>query len=257
MNNEKHEIKTIILDDKQIDLLVDGELSLHQQKELLTAADKIPATWRQIALAYIESQQWKNAFSQLVAKPVPQNKITSSPPPQTRSLAILIWAAVAASLLFVVSSTSYHAGKTKTEQHFAQQQVNPKNEIDLQNDQQLKENTSLSGFSKPKIKYILNENQPEITTLLFKHPDTGETIKQKVLVIDPNNPPAELDQWISQNEGELPISEPLQTQLKQQGITAKITRQFYAVPLENGRLAIVPVESTRVDYHITENTPLY
>jgi len=46
-------------DDRRFDLLVDGELSESQRRELLEALDEEPGGWRRCALAFLEAQCWK------------------------------------------------------------------------------------------------------------------------------------------------------------------------------------------------------
>ena len=46
-------------DDRRLDLLVDGELSELQRRELLEALDQEPGGWRRCALAFLEAQCWK------------------------------------------------------------------------------------------------------------------------------------------------------------------------------------------------------
>ena len=47
------------LDDQELDLLVDGELSGEKRRELLEKLEAAPSGWRRCALAFLESQAWK------------------------------------------------------------------------------------------------------------------------------------------------------------------------------------------------------
>jgi len=47
------------IEDRQFDLLVDGELSAAQRRELLARLDAEPGGWRRCALAFLESQAWR------------------------------------------------------------------------------------------------------------------------------------------------------------------------------------------------------
>ncbi|MDG2382007.1 MAG: hypothetical protein P8N76_10065 [Pirellulaceae bacterium] len=49
--------------DAIIDRMVDGELNENEQRELLMACDQQPEHWREMALAYVESQTWRDEFS--------------------------------------------------------------------------------------------------------------------------------------------------------------------------------------------------
>jgi hypothetical protein len=46
-------------DDRRFDLLVDGELSESERRELLSGLDDEPGGWRRCALAFVEAQSWR------------------------------------------------------------------------------------------------------------------------------------------------------------------------------------------------------
>jgi hypothetical protein len=50
------------LDDRCFDLLVDGELSEPQRRDLLSSLDREPSLWRRCALAFLEAQSWKQVL---------------------------------------------------------------------------------------------------------------------------------------------------------------------------------------------------
>ncbi|NLY01393.1 MAG: hypothetical protein GXY83_35325 [Rhodopirellula sp.] len=52
-------------DNEVFDLLVDGELTESQRRELLTSLDASPDGWRRCALAFLESQCWKEEFGEI------------------------------------------------------------------------------------------------------------------------------------------------------------------------------------------------
>lgn len=47
-------------DDRRFDLLVDGELSESERRELLSGLDDEPGGWRRCALAFLEAQAWRH-----------------------------------------------------------------------------------------------------------------------------------------------------------------------------------------------------
>ncbi len=49
-------------DDPRFDRLVDGELNEEERRELLAGLDGEPGGWRRCALAFLESQCWKQTF---------------------------------------------------------------------------------------------------------------------------------------------------------------------------------------------------
>lgn len=238
MNQQPNPLNVI-----QIDRLVDGELDNSERNILLLQAEETTGAWRQITLAYVEAQQWKRSFSQLLNEPATESKITPATFEKSRWVSIVVAGVAAALLLLFVGSQGYRMGKTKAEHQFVHQQTGQQKNLP-------------EDFSKPTIQFISTRYQPETTMLQFKHPDTGEITEQEVMVIDPENPPSYLDEWIHQNEGEQFLPAELQRRLSQQGIKASMTRSFYTVPLEDGRQAIVPVDSTRLDYPVTENLQL-
>ncbi len=55
---------------RQLDRLVDGELSASERQELLASFDAQPERWRRCALAFLEAQSWSEEFS-LLGRPAP------------------------------------------------------------------------------------------------------------------------------------------------------------------------------------------
>ena len=53
------------VDDRTLDLLVDGELSPAARRELLIQLDRVPDGWRRCALAFLEAQSWREEFGSL------------------------------------------------------------------------------------------------------------------------------------------------------------------------------------------------
>ena len=57
-------------DDPRFDRLVDGELSEQQRRELLAGLDDEPGGWRRCALAFLESQCWKQTLGSIAREGV-------------------------------------------------------------------------------------------------------------------------------------------------------------------------------------------
>ncbi len=51
-----------MIDDLQLDMLVDGELSEEERREVLLRLDSEPDGWRRCALAFLEAQSWREAM---------------------------------------------------------------------------------------------------------------------------------------------------------------------------------------------------
>lgn len=64
-------------DDDWIDLLVDGELDPDRRRELLLRLESAPDGWRRCALAFLESQAWREAFT---PEPSPVRTATRTKP---------------------------------------------------------------------------------------------------------------------------------------------------------------------------------
>jgi hypothetical protein len=55
------------VDDRLVDRLVDGELADAERRELLLRLEREADGWRRCALAFLEAQNWRQAFGPLVA----------------------------------------------------------------------------------------------------------------------------------------------------------------------------------------------
>ena len=83
-----------------LDRLVDGELGLHERRELLAGLDDEPGAWRRCALAFLESQSWRWQLSRMASEPILAQ--LSAAPPKTRAARYTVWGgflAIAASLM--------------------------------------------------------------------------------------------------------------------------------------------------------------
>ncbi|MBU4272226.1 MAG: hypothetical protein KKE86_16105 [Planctomycetes bacterium] len=58
-------------DDTRFDRLVDGQLSEQQRHDLLAGLDDEPSGWRRCALAFLESQCWKQALGAIARESLP------------------------------------------------------------------------------------------------------------------------------------------------------------------------------------------
>lgn len=70
-------LDNLLSDDARFDRLVDGELSERERRELLSALDSEPGGWRRCALAFLESQCWKESAGQVANLPL-QSRIPGS-----------------------------------------------------------------------------------------------------------------------------------------------------------------------------------
>jgi hypothetical protein len=104
-------------DDDRFDRLVDGELSEAERRQLLAALDREPDGWRRCALAFLESQCWKEGLGALLgfSRPAASAALRASAA-WTRSLRIFgsMAFAVAAIFLLAFGLTGYWLGGGKT-----------------------------------------------------------------------------------------------------------------------------------------------
>ncbi len=79
-------------DDRQLDRLVDGELSEAQRRDLLSGLDRSPGGWRRCALAFLEAQSWRQALGGIArepSKPAPPEGPGGEPPRSSRRRPVL------------------------------------------------------------------------------------------------------------------------------------------------------------------------
>jgi len=62
------------LDNRQLDLLVDGELPDGQRRALLASLDDCPGGWRRCALAFLEAQCWREGLRAMPSGPAKETQ---------------------------------------------------------------------------------------------------------------------------------------------------------------------------------------
>lgn len=86
-------------DNRLLDRMVDGELTEHEQRELLVRLDN--SGWRKLALAYVESQTWRGAFASLAKDRVEPKRRDPTPMARARVLSFSLITLVIGFLLAV------------------------------------------------------------------------------------------------------------------------------------------------------------
>jgi hypothetical protein len=76
----------------QVDLLVDGELSEAERRDLLLQLEHEPDGWRRCALAFLEAQCWKSGLGEISRETMP---VGQASPDVVRPIAMQVDAAVA------------------------------------------------------------------------------------------------------------------------------------------------------------------
>ena len=87
-----------------IDLLVDGELAEERRRHLLRSLDNVSGGWRQLALAFLESQTMREAFAGGVEVEAERPASVIQPEAESRGTSPLtFWSAIAASFLVALA----------------------------------------------------------------------------------------------------------------------------------------------------------
>ncbi len=226
--------------DSRFDRLVDGELSEQERRDLLGRLDQDPNGWRRCALAFLESQCWKQTFGETVSRSVsskpPYKTIRTAHSPWTGRLGVL--AAMAASFLFAFwigslvqrSSVDEIAGPSGTMGQIAST-IAPSTPVQPV----IEQNANTAGIIPPK--------------------QTPSTPWQTVTVSAPAGsairvPARERDQIDPQWLQSLPTAVPdnvLQA-FNRTGHEIEQHRELVPVPLNDGRQLVMPVDQVDVHY---------
>ena len=225
------------LDEGLLDLLVDGELSEAQRRDLLASLDKSPSPegWRRCALAFLEAQCWKQDFSAVV--PQRSEKPVSQRPPElaahtpasgrkSQAKRFGTFLAVAASFLIALG-------------------IGTQIRLDWRSDR-------ASGLQPPRIAEVAG--RPDDGVGSRRQAESRQSWQPVTLVSqeDPGRavqlPAKESDRWDADCwHDDMPaMPDELMRALKRAGHEVRRSRQFVAVPLEDGRQLFVPVDQVDV-----------
>lgn len=97
-------------DDHCFDLLVDGELSDAERRELLAGLDDEPGGWRRCALAFLEAQSWQEDLGAIVRPPAAKPPIAAAPRWSRGPGVLGTLVAMAASFLVALVTISVYQG---------------------------------------------------------------------------------------------------------------------------------------------------
>ncbi|HYW79454.1 MAG TPA: hypothetical protein VE890_07735 [Thermoguttaceae bacterium] len=229
-------------DDHRFDLLVDGELSEPQRRKLLAGLDDEPGGWRRCALAFLESQCWRDEFGMMAAesghKSAPESTTPSPCPARTRQGHLGTLLAMAASFLIALLLGS---------------QLHPwwqGQAVDATPDMQVAESTGNVGEpappqaipETPQRADVPNSPWQMVTFDPGDGPDgPGEPVQLPAIERETVDP-----QWL---QG-LPTAMPdrvLQA-LQQSGHQIRQHREWMPMRMKDGRQLVVPVEQVDVQY---------
>ena len=211
--------------DHRFDLLVDGELSESQRRELLAGLDDEPDGWRRCALALLEAQCWQNEFGSMVGELDESAPALRRSPPRRRHVGPLL--AVAASFLVALLLGS---------------QLQP-----------LWRGQPVDPAPQPQVADVTDD----IVEPVPQPADTPSTPWQMVSLdaVDGSGEPVQLpaieretidQQWLQGRPTAMP-DEVLQA-LQQSGHRIRQHRQWLPLRMKDGRRLVVPVEQVDVRY---------
>lgn len=254
---------------RELDRLVDGELSPQRQQALLRHLDQVEDGWRRCALAFVESQVWRQEFDRLSgdepAHPpatAPAAVSTSSGTPaedgthaaslapwQRRVFTLMSMAAsfvVAFLLGFAVHRND--SGDTQVVEHSQSPAEHGRTEHDP-----TEHGLAVAEHQSPAVPGITVPNSlATIPGPFGQSPSWGHV---RLMVNDdgtwqPVNLPAidgvDAEQWLSAQPSAVP--EQWRQDLQRQGHTVQTQRQLVPLDLGDGRRLVVPVENVEVQY---------
>jgi hypothetical protein len=206
------------LDDTRFDRLADGELDEAQRRELLANLDNEPNGWRRCALAFLESQCWKESFVPIARRESPvasaQQSMRNAPSRWRGRVEMLL--AMAGCFLVVFLAVSHLQNRHERTGVVDQVASTP---------------AKSPGAQTP-------------WRMVTVASPSGEALKVPVKESDNLDP-----QWLRSLPSAMP-NDVLQA-FNRTGHQVEQHREFVPVSLQDGRKAVVPVD--QVDIHYVGN----
>ncbi len=209
------------------DRLIDGELSETEQRALLESLDSRPEGWRCSALAFLESQSWRNELRSIVAKPQVEVKKTTAPTSHAQRIKLRIaaqWLAMAAGLLVAFKLGALQSGPAATITGGP-----------AKTSEQLVSDPPAAGTIAP------SPVKPGDALNLWVRDDGGQMRRVRVPLVDAKT----LDQEYG-TIFQTGVPDNVRNQLQDQGYAVQSKRRYAPLWLDNGRPMVVPVEDTKI-----------
>jgi hypothetical protein len=229
--------------DTQFDRLVDDELGEEERRKLLGRLDDEPGGWRRCALAFLESQCWKQALRQPPGELEAVGKPTIAKHPQQSPWAgrMRLLSAMAASFLVALGLGTWahrvatqHPGLPGITDQFASKtsKVNP-----LPSNYQPQIQLANSASKK-----AVMPNPMQIVTVSATSDGRPHTLV--------NVPAVERDHFDGQWLRNLPpaIPDDVMQALTRTGHQVQQRRELVPVPMQDGRQLVMPVDHVDVNY---------
>jgi hypothetical protein len=219
MNEPNHNLQ--FDDEHLLDMLVDGELSEDDRRDLLARLDRDPVGWRRCALAFLEGQDWRRSMRSVVQEPVAKPAAVASAKSwwwSKRSAGNLL--AIAASFLLAFALGWGLNGGTGG----------------------IQPNANSLATVQPSMPKAVSPavTSPHAVTLVLDDGGTGRLVPVEVPLVEQNSLDAN---WLNQ-----PSALPLEVQqaLERMGHQVRQQRQLLPVQLEGGRQGVVPIDQIEV-----------
>ncbi len=236
-----------MIDPALLDLLVDGELSDPERRELLERLDCVPGGWRSCALAFLDAQCWRESLSPLPREQAPPvaARAPSSRPRRAVGLGTLL--AMAASFLLALglglavrsawfagaqSGGSLAGGPAEAESP----RLPPQGESPLPSAPQLAKEDRRGPPAAPEAP--AGKSWETVRVNLPGRLGEGQ--------IDlPVTPAERLDEsWLRP----APLPDDLREGLRRMGYEIRQHRELVPAPLDDGRRVVMPVDQVEIRY---------
>ncbi len=234
-------------DERLFDLLVDGELSTEEQRELFARLDARPEGWRRCALAFVEAQAWRSDLRPVTAvraeaqPPSPAalpieptgmakpDEVSPSPAPFTRAIRLPSWTQAALTLAASVLCAFFLGLEAR--RHWPVAAV-PKTIAVVPDVPRVAEKAPSADHPATLV------SQNELVGALT----LGRTPQESVEVPVFRGP--EYEQWVRDQPSAIP--EDIRRAMEASGHHVEVERRFVPLTLEDGRQVIVSVEDVEV-----------
>ena len=245
-------------DERLIDMLVDGELSDPQRRELLTRLGTEPDGWRRCAWAFLEAQSWQAGMASLAREASVQRTEALAPresrPRPRRSLASLV--TVAAGVLIAFSLGVALGGAWRSTEHSAPadgllaetppgadtEGVVPEIPRRADGEQDAQE----EGLGRGGASLVSKDASPppvRVAMLTLTGGEGSDGFQFQVPVLEG---PGIDEQWLQHQPPAMP--EYVQRQLERRGYQVAQRRRLLPFELEDGRRLVIPVDEVEVRY---------
>ncbi len=231
-----------------LDRLVDGELSQHDRRELLSALDDEPGAWRRCALAFLEAQTWRWQMAQAAAEPLvvqmsqPTNRTQGEPGAQHRA-SWGAWLAIAAALFVAFGvGTRFPLTSPVAERQDAGPAGSFVTDVPDNSPEVATQEAESPEAATRNVAQADSSDDELVETVTLAPVDGGDAGQEFQVAVVKDD--ATDQQWAAVEQSG--VASRLLEQLEKAGL--KVTRQqrFWPVDLADGRRLVVPVDEVDV-----------